>query len=360
MICSARGGGGAAPPHFIRSCKFGADEALRGSYMRRCHPRSLARTQGISRRRIALWLVAFVSFSTLFAGEIFATSNPSPASSSQEKEKRPVALRWDPPSVDTPIPSLSATPSCSLPDVLKLAGQRAEELVDHLQKFIAHEQIRYEQRDEHGIAEISLTQRFEYLVDFGKQSEPLKVHETRTPLEGTKDAHLDAILDKGLPVLALIFYPALQGDYEMRCEGATQWNQQAAWVVHFRQLKGKRPRTLSMVTPTEVYPRVVNVTELRPLSIKGRAWIAADSGQVMHLETNLIEGILVIDLQDIAISVDYAPTKSLSQDVGFWLPQFVVAYTDYAKRRMIIEHTFSDFQLFSIETNQVIQKPKEK
>jgi hypothetical protein len=34
-----------------------------------------------------------------------------------------------------------------------------------------------------------------------------------------------------------------------------------------------------------------------------------------------------------------------------------VAYTDYDKRRMIIEHTFSDFQLFSVETQQTIQKP---
>jgi len=290
-------------------------------------------------------------------GTTFVAPNKPPSGSAQEK--KPLTLRWDPPRVDAPIPSLSATPSCSLPDVLKLAGQRAEELVDHLQRFVAHEQIRFEQRDRHGIPEISLTQKFDYLVDFGKQSEPLRVRETRTPLKGTDDVHLSAVLDKGLPVLALIFHPALQGDYEMHCEGATQWNQQPAWIVHFRQMKGKRPRTLSMETPMEVYPRRVNATEVRPLSVKGRAWIAADSGEVMHLETNLTAAILVIDLQEIAISVDYAPVKSHSQQVDIWLPQFAVAYTDYADRRMIIEHTFSDFQLFSIETKQVIHGPKE-
>jgi hypothetical protein len=73
----------------------------------------------------------------------------------------------------------------------------------------------------------------------------------------------------------------------------------------------------------------------------------------MHLETNLVEPILMIDLQELAVSVDYAPVKFQSQNVELWLPQFAVAYTDYARRRMIIEHTFSDFQLFSVHTQQV-------
>jgi hypothetical protein len=68
----------------------------------------------------------------------------------------------------------------------------------------------------------------------------------------------------------------------------------------------------------------------------------------------------MIDLREIAISVDYAPVKSRVQDLEIWLPQFVVAYKDYDKRRMIIEHTFSNFQLFSVQTQETIQKPKEK
>jgi hypothetical protein len=100
-------------------------------------------------------------------------------------------------------------------------------------------------------------------------------------------------------------------------------------------------------------------TELRPLSVKGRAWIAADSGQVIHLETNLLGPILSIDLREIAISADYAQAKSHSLNAEVWLPQFAVAYTDYAQRRMIIEHDFSDFELFSVQTRETIGKPRE-
>jgi len=279
-----------------------------------------------------------------------------------EKEKPLPRLRWNPPQVDAAIPALSAVPPCSLSNVLQQAGKSAEALVSQLQNFIAREQIRYEQTDRQGLpelSELSLAGKFEYLVDFGSQSEPLKVHETRTTRGATGGRNLSAILDKGLPVLALIFYPELQGDYEMHCEGSAPWNNQPAWVVHFSQMKGKRPRTVTMETPTEIYPRLLTATEIRPLSIKGRAWIAADSGQVLHLETNLKEGILAIQLREMAISVDYAAVKSPSQNLEVWLPQFAIAYTDYANRRMIIEHTFSDFQLFSVKTKQVIQSPKE-
>lgn len=293
----------------------------------------------------------------------------------QEKEKKQHALRWDPPRVDAHIRSLSPTPHCVLPDVLKLAGQRAEELVDHLQNFIAHEQIRYEQTASlsmtgpsvvSGIGQIpgqqtemSFTGKFDYVVDFGEKGEPLHVRENRTPLVGTDGGDLSTIVGKGLPVLALIFHPSMQGDYEMRCEGFATWNDQPAWVVHFSQMKGKRPRTVTMETASELHPRDPTVTEIRPLRLKGRAWLTVDSGQVVHLETNLVESIPMIELEESAFSVDYAPVKFRSQNAEVWLPKFAIGYTDYAHRRMIVEHTFSDFELFSVQTHDVIQKPKQ-
>ena len=232
---------------------------------------------------------------------------------------------------------------------MKLAAHRTAELIDHLQNFDAHEQVRYEETDALGIPQMAISEKFDYLVDFGAQSGPLTLHETRTPLAGSDDSHLSAIVDKGLPVLALIFYPELQRDYEMRCEGSTQWNGLAAWVVYFRQVDGMRPRTLSMASASRSYP----------VSLKGRAWIAADSGEVMHLETDLVKGIPIIELRANAVSIDYAPVAFPSRNLELWLPKSAVAYTDYGKRRTIIEHTFSDFQLFSVQTQQVIEKPKE-
>jgi hypothetical protein len=122
---------------------------------------------------------------------------------------------------------------------------------------------------------------------------------------------------------------------------------------------GKGPRTVTMETASELRPRDPNAAEIRPLSLKGRAWIAADAGQVIRLETILVESIPMIELDESAFSADCAPAKFQSQNVEVWLPQLAVGYTDYAKRRMIVEHAFSDFQFFSVQTQDVIQKPKE-
>ncbi len=324
------------------------------------------RTRRTTHRGLSAQFTALALLSAAGLLWSIAVAKTPPVGATQEKEEKAPGLRWDPPRVDAPIASLSTTPACSLPEVLNQAGEHAEELVDHLQNFIAHEQVRYDStyvpessngfvgtgkiRPGENSGGESLTAKFDYVVDFGGKSGQFQVHEFRKPLPGANNEYLRAILDKGLPALALIFRPAMQSDYEMRCEGSVQWDNQPAWVVDFQQKKGKRPRTVQMGTGTKAYP----------LRIKGRAWIAANSGQVMHLETNLVSPVPQIELEEYAFSVDYAPVKFQSKNVEIWLPQFAVAYRHNPERHMITEHSFSDFQLFSVQTQETIQQPSEQ
>jgi len=264
-------------------------------------------------------------------------------------------LGWDPPDVDSAVPSHPSA-TCSLPDVLKLAAARANELVENLRNFDAHEQIRYEQTNPVGGGLMSINANFDYQVDFGREAGNLKVQEVRTALPGTDTSLKASVSDNGLPVLALIFDPALQSDYEMRCDGLTQWNQYPAWLVYFRQLDGKRPRTAAIPAAAKIHP----------VSLKGRAWIAAGSGQVMHIETNLVKGLALLSTQSEnpifirgnSVSVDYGPVQFKSRNIELWLPQSATTFTDYGDRRMIIQHIFSNFQLFSVQTHQVTQSPQ--
>jgi len=309
---------------------------------------SRIRASDTTSHRISLRFSACASLCAMGLIATLMDAVVTPVIFSQVKVGAAPALSWSPPHVYDAVPSLSATPPCLLPDVLKQAGQRAEELIDHLQNFNAHEHVRFEEIDRDGLSEVFLAGKFDYLVDFGEQSRPVATHEIRSSLEGTDDLELSAHLDRGLPAMALIFHSSLQDDYEMRCEGFTQWNSRPAWVVSFFQRAGKKPRTITMVTPMGVVP----------VRIRGRAWIAADSGNIMHLETNLVKPVLAIGLRADATSIDYAPVKFESKDVEVWLPKAAIAYADYGKHRTVIEHTFSDFRLFSVHTDQVIEQPK--
>lgn len=290
--------------------------------------------------------LAAISVFTFFFPATKSRASGSPSTQATEK-KKPI-LRWEPPQVDSPIASLAMTPPCSLPNVQKQAGQRATNLVSSLQNFTAHERIRYEETDELGNPDFAISEDFNYFVDFGEKAGTLASRETRTPIR--KDStDMREMRDNGLSVLALIFHPSMQDDYDMRCEGYGSWNEKPAWVVRFQQRKDRKPRTLSFHTPNSSYQ----------VSLKGRAWIAVESGEIMHLETNLVSAIGLLGLRGNAISVDYAAVQFHSQSLQLWLPKTAQAYADYGKRRMIVDHTFSDFQLFSVQIQQQIEKPKQ-
>jgi hypothetical protein len=185
-------------------------------------------------------------------------------------------LDWSPPNVDAPVPTLEATPPCELADVLEQAGERAQELVDNLQSFTAREAIRYEQLDGSGAFMASDTAASAYAVGFERPSGGLHITEARTPAAGSGSLPR-GFQDSGLPAIALIFHPYYEDDYDMRCEGFALANGEAAWVIHFEQRKDKPSRTRSFRIEKESYPA----------ALKGRAWISAESNQVLRIETTL-------------------------------------------------------------------------
>jgi len=191
------------------------------------------------------------------------------------------------------------------------------------------------------------TGSFDYTAVFERHKEGYAVQEGRTPEHGSQPFPA-AAQDVGLPEMALIFVPDLKNDYEMKCEGVTEWKGQPAWIVHFRQRKDRPNHTASFRRRNNVYPAM----------LKGRAWIAQDSSEVMHLEIGLMREIPEINLEQWFLSIDYAPVRFRSRDLQVWLPQAVDAYGDFGVRRTIISHKFSNFLLFSVQTNEIIDKPR--
>jgi VWFA-related protein len=269
-----------------------------------------------------------------------------------ERKPKSKVLLWDPPLVDGTLHSQNLPSPCLLSEVLEQAGTRADELVTNLQNFTAQEKIEYQLRSSVTHVLQSGTGAFDYTVVFGQRRGGLAVQESRTLERGTR-AFPFSIQDVGLPEMALIFLPEFQGDYEMKCEGAAEWGGQSTWVLHFEQRKDRPSHTASF--------RVKGVDY--PAKLKGRAWISqdpsADSGEVLHLETSLMEAIPAANVRQMYLSVDYAPVQFRTQNTRVWLPQAADAYGDFGDHYTIAYHTFTDFLLFSVQTDQVIEKPKE-
>lgn len=256
-------------------------------------------------------------------------------------------LNWTPPNVDAPLRSIASIPPCDVANVLREAGAHALELTTNLENFSAEEQIQYERLDQTAIPEENDSGVFDYEFAFEQNGAGRSSREYRTPAKGGH-AFPASAQDTGQVALALIFHPHMQSDYDMSCEGLDKWKGQLAWVIRFQQRKDRPRRTLQFRTDAGSYAAM----------LKGRAWISMESGQVLHLETNLMQDIPPMDLRRSAISVDYAPVEIQSRKLELWLPERIEAYWEIGGRRIILYHTFSNFKVFSVDTEQNIEKPK--
>jgi len=136
----------------------------------------------------------------------------------------------------------------------------------------------------------------------------------------------------------------------MSYEEVQQWHGQPAWVIYFQQRKDKPKRTLVFFAHGGKFRA----------TLKGRAWLSVENTEVLHIETNLMQDIPEIGLRNCAVSVEYAPVELSSKKLHVWLPQSIRTYIEFTNSRIILFHAFSSFQLFSVQTKETIQAPKDQ
>lgn len=273
---------------------------------------------------------------------------PSKQPNESQKNVSGTNLQWAPPNADAHLKSMSMIPPCDLSQVLEHTAANSLVLASNLEKLTAQERIEYVMLDRNGMVEKFDSGSFNYVYWIEQQNSGSVSREYRTPAKGSH-AFRESEQDTGQAAIASIFQPDLQTDYEMKCEGLDERNGQLDWVVHFQQRKDRPSRTANFSVDNAVHPAM----------LKGRAWISQESFQVVHLEASLMGDLPESGLEELAFSVDYEFVRSPSGNLGLWLPNSIVTYRDYDAHRIILVHTFGDFQFFAIETKEKIQEPKE-
>jgi tetratricopeptide (TPR) repeat protein len=261
----------------------------------------------------------------------------------------PLPYSWLPPDVDERMPPVEPGTRCALDDVLQKAGKRIQEFVSNVDRFTATESLKHESINKWGLPSSPQTRKFDYVVGV-EEIRPgrLSVEEYRRS-HGSAGDFPDDVASIGLPALVLIFHPYNTGTFEMTCEGLARWNGAPAWQVHFRQ-RSDKPNTI----------RSYRIASGRsyPVALKGRAWIAADSYQILRLETDLITPVPEIRLATDRAIIEYGPVHFREGKVDMWLPQSAELYYDWKGRRSHRRHSFNNYLLFSVGDKQRISVPK--
>jgi len=255
---------------------------------------------------------------------------------------------WEPPGVDDVKPYVAADVTCPAQQVIDATSARAKQLVDDVSQIAAIEDLVHERVDELGTPESKETRKYDYVATI---SEPqpgwLSTDEYRTDQTGIA-SFPDQIGTQGFTALALVFHPDMRDNFQMTCEGLGDWHGQATWLVYFRQ-RDDRPNRIHSY-------RVSGVTYL--VGLKGRAWITADTYQIVHMESELVKPMPKIQLLSEHQIVDYGPVQFEKKNVQLWLPKSAQIYFDFRKHRYVRRHTFDHYMLFAVDATDKPKPPK--
>ena len=278
-----------------------------------------------------------------------APAEVKPSTTTEPAISLPLPSNWLPPDVDEKMPPVEPGVACPLDEVVQKAGERVEEFIKNVDRFAATEFLKHESINKWGFAEFPETRKFDYEVSI-EQYRPgyFDVIEYRGNRYSPAQFP-DGVETRGLPSMVLIFHPSSTGNFAMTCEGLGQWKGTPVWQVHFRQ-RPEKPNTVRAYKIGENGPSY-------PVALRGRAWIARDSYQIVRMETDLVNTLPEIRLFVDHTVVEYGPVRFKNRDVEMWLPQSAELYCDWKGKRMHRRHSFSNFMLFSVDEKQRISEP---
>jgi tetratricopeptide (TPR) repeat protein len=257
---------------------------------------------------------------------------------------------WEPPGIDDVKPAVARDVACPYEKVVDGVGATVKQFVDDVSRFNAIEDVLHEDLNDLGNPIVKDTREFNYVATI---SEPkpgiLAVDEFRTGRSDVSDFP-GQIATRGLPSLALVFHPDMRDNFEITCEGLSQWNDKAVWLLHFRQREDRPNLIRSYVVGGQVYP----------VNLRGRAWVSANTFQIVRMESEMMRPMPQIQLLSEHQIVDYGPVAFPKKSVELWLPKSAELYFDFRKHRYFRRHTFRDFLLFSVDSDSNVSQPRAK
>ena len=294
------------------------------------------------------WFLGACLILTPLPAQTLVTALPDGAAKGAKALER--LSTWLPPNVDEKVPPVEVGDPCSLDEVVQQAEKRTLELVQAVDRFTATESLTHESINKHGIASRPEKRKFAYVVAIQEVRQGhLGVTEYRNG-GGALNEFPGGIVTSGLPALVLIFHPYYAANYEMSCEGLARLNGSLAWQVHFRQ-RSDKPNEL------KTYQFGINGASYS-VGLKGRAWISADSYQIVRMETDLVASMPEIQLLAEHTAIEYGPVKFHEINATLWLPQSAEVYFAWRGRQVHRVHSFDDYLLFTVDDKQRITTPK--
>ena len=261
----------------------------------------------------------------------------------------PVMVRaWAPPDIDAKEYPVVSDVACPVEQVLHRAELRSAKQLGNFERFMATEHIVHQEVDADGNQGVPRARDFAYLVFVQRTRDgSFYLEEERDGGQNLNEfpTHLAST---GLVSLGVaVFQRDFKEELTYKCEGLGKWRGQPAWQIRFEEPRQAASRLRTWRNGRGTYH----------VPLKGRVWVAANTYDVVHLETDLLEPQADIDLQRDHLIVDYGPIHFDHARVSLWLPWYAEMFMEVHGKRYHHRHTLTNYALFSVETNDTISSP---
>jgi len=257
---------------------------------------------------------------------------------------------WQPASIDDVKLALAPGVACPSERVIEESGRRVQELMQDVTRFSAIEDLFHQPVDEFGNPLRTETRKYNYVASIS-EPEPgfVAVDEYRAEKLTLAD-YPGHLASTGFAGLAFVFHPHVRDNFDLTCEGLGDWQGQATWLVHFRQ-RDDRPNSMHSYKVGE---------QIYPVKLKGRAWITADKFQIVRIEAEMVSPMPEILLLSEHQVVEYGPIPFEKKNTTLWLPKTAEIYVDFRKHRFYRRHSFDNYMLFSVDSEEKRKAPTSK
>lgn len=232
--------------------------------------------------------------------------------------------------------------------MLDLVGRQVESLWSYLPAVTCTESM--VQSKLSGKGKVLFERRFayDYLILLQSAGGDISVEESRIEKEHKeKKGQASLLSTSGFAILALIFHPIYQSDYEFRQLPDEMLDGKLLHRMAFRHIKGTRS------------PSVLLLRERKyPLDWRGTAWIDPASGAIARIEAGLEEPLENLGLLRLDAKVTYSDIRFAGARDDYWLPTGAVIEAETKRQLWRNTHLFTGYRRFDVETNVKTETPQ--
>jgi VWFA-related protein len=240
-------------------------------------------------------------------------------------------------------------PPCQIGDVLPKVANHMKEFVEDMNHFTATETSELEFLDRKGNPHLEARTHSDYVVDIQNAGDGnYTVSEYRDIPRSVKRL-AGGLKAEGTAALAMIFHPMHLEEFAMTCGNLVNLHGNDVWEIHFRQRMNRTATIANFQVGQQYYP----------LLLRGTAWFDSSNDHLIHLETDLMQSIPEAKLDLLHQSVDYGPIPFPAHRTTLWLPKKAEITVEFQGKRLRERRSYSDFRLFSVNTGEKIEAPKQ-